>query len=46
MRESPSTPETKDPMDHIDCPPAQKKRRIIKRPSIPIKVQPLTFSEF
>ena len=46
MHESPSTPEKTDPMSLTDCPPAPKKRRIIRRPIYPMHVQPLDFSEF
>ena len=47
MSESPPTPEKKnEPNDHLECPPAPKKRRPIRRPHFPMKAQPLTFSEF
>ena len=44
--EPPQTPTKLNPIDSPECPPAPKKRRIIRRPCLPTRIEPLHFSQF
>ena len=44
--EPPATPTKVTSIDSPECPPAPKKRRIIRRPCLPTRIEPLHFSQF